>query len=263
MKNRKYKIIAVANQKGGIGKTTVTINLASALSASGNRVLIIDMDPQGNAAAALGFHQYPYTVKDILVKIINKEEIQQEMGILFHEEGMGLLPADTELAMMDYQLFGCGEKGRLALKEYIDSIIDSYDYILIDCPPSLGMLSINALIAADAVMIPVLPEPLAIEGLQDLLKTILVTRQKGNPELHIGGILFINVDSRLLNARSIIEQIREAYQGKMNVFEAEIPKRVAVSEAQGQGKSIIAYERGNEAAEAFIKLSKEVVKLCE
>lgn len=254
------RTIAIANQKGGIGKTTTTINLCAALADTGNRVLLIEADPQGNAAAALGFSNFNITVKDILEMILSEEEIMPDVGILNHDEGFDLLPANTELAGMEFFLYDHKEKGRTALKQYINVVHDRYDYIFIDCPPSLGLLSVNALNAADQVIIPVLPEPLPAEGLQQLLKTIVMTKRKCNPTLEIAGILFMNVDYRTKNTNSIIRQIREAYQGKINVFEAEIPRRIAVSEAQGEGKSILLYEKSNDAAEAFRQLAMEVEK---
>lgn len=252
--------IAISNQKGGIGKTTTAINLCAALADKGHRVLLIEADPQGNAAAALGFTDLDITIKDIFEKILTDEEITPDMGILNHDEGFDLLPANTDLAGMEFVLYDQKEKGRTVLKQYISIVHDRYDYIFIDCPPSLGLLSVNALIAADQVIIPVLPEPLPAEGLQQLLKTIVMTKKKCNPALEISGILFMNVDYRTKNTASIIQQIRETYQGKINVFDAEIPRRIAVSEAQGVGQSILSYEKTNDAVEAFRRLAAEVEK---
>lgn len=159
------KIIAVANQKGGIGKTITTINLCAALAEKGKKVLLVELDPQGNASASLGFEKCEVTVKDMILKVLEKEEILPEMGILHHDEGIDLLPANTELVAADYALYEAGEKGRTVLKQYMDIIGDCYDYVLIDCPPSLNFFTINAFMAADQVMIPVLPEPLPTQGL--------------------------------------------------------------------------------------------------
>lgn len=252
------KIIAVANQKGGIGKTTTTINLCAALAEKGKKVLLVELDPQGNASASLGFEKCEVTVKDIILKVLEKEEILPEMGILHHDEGIDLMPANTELAAADYALYEAGEKGRTVLKQYMDIISDCYDYVLIDCPPSLNFFTINAFMAADQVMIPVLPEPLPTQGLQQLLHTIGITQRKGNPDLKIAGILFMNVDYRTADAKSIMKQIREAYGEHIKIFETEIPRRIAVSEAQGQGKSVLRYQRNNDAAKAFRKLAVEV-----
>ena len=257
--NRRAKVIAVVNQKGGIGKTTTTINLCKALQEKGYKTAIIEMDPQGNAATALGFKNPKTTTKDILLKICTEEKIEPDYGILHSEEDIDLVPASPELAGMEYVLYELKEKGRTALKQYIRTIGEAYDYIFIDCPPFLGLLSANALIAADSVIIPMLAEPLPTQGLQQLLKTIFEARKKSNPDLQIAGILFMNVDMRTANTISIIEQIRTAYQDNIHVFKTQIPRRIAVSEAQGVCKSVITYEPNSDASKAFFELAEEIM----
>lgn len=257
--NKRAEVYAVVNQKGGIGKTTTTINLCKALQEKGYKTAIIEMDPQGNAATALGFTNVAVTTKDILLKICTEEEIVPEYGLLHSEEDIDLIPALPELSGMEYVLYELKEKGRTALKQYIRIIEKAYDYIFIDCPPFLGLLSANALIAADSVIIPILAEPLPTQGLQQLLKTIFEARKKSNPTLQVAGILLMNVDMRTANTISIIEQIRAAYQNKINVFKTQIPRRIAVSEAQGVGKSVITYEPKNDASKAFMELAEEII----
>lgn len=257
--NKRAKVIAVVNQKGGIGKTTTTINLCKALQDNGYKTVIIEMDPQGNAATALGFKNAKATTKDILLKTCIGEEIEPEYGILHSEEGIDLVPAAPELSGMEYVLYELKENGRTALKRYIRIIEGAYDYIFIDCPPFLGLLSANALIAADSVIIPTLAEPLPTQGLQQLLKTIYEARKKSNPDLRIAGVLLMNVDIRTANTVSIIEQIRAAYKDSIHVFRTQIPRRIAISEAQGIGKSVISYEPKNDASKAFFELAEEIM----
>lgn len=257
--DKKASVISVVNQKGGIGKTTTTINLCKALQEKGYKTAIIEMDPQGNAATALGFKNAEITTKDILIRICTEEKIDPEYGILHSEEEIDLLPATPALAGMEYVLYELKEKGRTALRKYIRIIEDSYDYIFIDCPPFLGLLSANALIAADSVIIPMLAEPLPTQGLQQLLKTIFEARKKSNPNLQIAGILFMNVDLRTANTISIIEQISAAYKDNIHVFRTQIPRRIAVSEAQGVCKSVITYEPKNDASKAFFELAEEIM----
>ncbi len=257
--NKKASVISVVNQKGGIGKTTTTINLCKALQEKGFKTAIIEMDPQGNAATALGFKNVEITTKDVLIRICMEEEISLDYGILHSTEEIDLLPATPELAGMEYVLYELKEKGRTALKKYIKIMETHYDYIFIDCPPFLGLLSANALIAADSVIIPMLAEPLPTQGLQQLLKTILEARKKSNPNLKIAGILFMNVDLRTANTLSIIEQIRAAYKNNIYVFKTLVPRRIAVSEAQGMGKSILTYEPKNDASKAFLELAEEII----
>lgn len=211
------KVLALCSQKGGVGKTTSCVNLAVGLAREGKRVLVVDNDPQGSMTASLGYHnpdELNVTLATILMKIVNEETFDDSLGILRHEEGIDLLPANIELAGMEVSLVNFMSR-ELVLRQYIDQVKGLHDYVLIDCMPSLGMLTINALACADAVLIPVQAAYLPVKGLEDLIRTIGKVRRQLNRGLSIEGILITMVDRRTTYARDITELIHDTY-GKQN-----------------------------------------------
>ena len=207
------KVLALCSQKGGVGKTTSCVNLAVGLAREGKRVLVVDNDPQGSMTASLGYHnpdELNVTLATILMKIVNEETFDDSLGILRHEEGIDLLPANIELAGMEVSLVNFMSR-ELVLRQYIDQVKNLYDYVLIDCMPSLGMLTINALACADAVLIPVQAAYLPVKGLEDLIRTIGKVRRQLNRGLSIEGILITMVDRRTTYARDITELIHDTY----------------------------------------------------
>ena len=199
------KVIAVTNQKGGVGKTTTTVNLGIGLTKEGKKVLLIDADPQGSLTASLGYVEpddLGTTLATIMLAVINEEEIKPEDGILHHEENVDLLPANIELSALEVTL-GNVMSREMIMKDYIEMMRERYDYILIDCMPSLGMMTINALVASDAVLIPVQAAYLPVKGLQQLIKTISMVKKRLNRKLQIMGILLTMVDFRTNYAKDI------------------------------------------------------------
>ena len=253
-------IIAMANQKGGVAKTTSTMNLGAALSRQGKRVLLIDADPQANLTEIMGYEipeKLPATLSTILLKTIREEPIAEMEGILHHAEGMDLLPASEELSATEMTLHNVMSRETI-LKQYIRTIKHQYDYILIDCAPSLELLTINALTAADKVIIPVLSHYLPTKGLEKLLKTIARTRRSLNPNLTIDGILLTMVDSRTNFAKEICQAIRNTHGAY--VFDTEIPHSIRLAEMATTGESIFQYEPRGKTAEAYENLAKEVLQ---
>lgn len=255
-------VIAVANQKGGVGKTSVAVNLGIGLAREGKRVCLIDADPQGNLTASLGFpdpDSIPNTLATIMMRVINEEALPTGTGLLHHEEGVALIPANMELSGLEVSL-GNVMSREMILKEYVDSIRDSFDYILIDCMPSLGIVTINALVAADEVIIPVQAAYLPVIGLQMLIKTISVVKKRLNKQLSIGGILITMVDYRTNYAKDITAMVRENYGSSVGVMDSYIPFSVKVAEASAEGVSIYRYAPKCKAALGFCNLTKEVLE---
>ena len=233
------KIIAIANQKGGVGKTTTSVNLGIGLARAGKKVLLVEADAQGSMAVSLGIREpdeLDATLVNIMEKVINDEDIEPGEGIIHHEEGVGFIPANIELAGLETALVNVMSR-EMVLRQFINNRAD-YDFILIDCMPSLGMITINALVAADSVLIPVEAAYLPVKGLQQLIKTIGRVHRKLNPMLSIMGILFTKVGCRTNFARDIAEQIREAYGNQVHIFDNCIPLSVRAAETSAEGKSI-------------------------
>ena len=207
------KVISVVNQKGGVGKTTTTVNVGIGLAREGKKVLLIDADPQGSLTASLGYVEpddIGTTLATIMMNIINDEEIAEEEGILHHEEQVDLLPANIELSALEVTMSNVMSR-ELIMKEYIDTMRSRYDYILIDCMPSLGMMTINALVASDMVLIPVQAAYLPVKGLQQLIRTISMVKKRLNRKLTIQGILLTMVDFRTNYAKDIASRVKETY----------------------------------------------------
>ena len=227
------KVISVANQKGGVAKSTTTLNLGVGLARQGKKVLLIDADPQGSLTASLGYVEpddIGTTLATIMMNIINDEEIGEEEGILHHKEQIDLLPANIELSALEVTMSNVMSR-ELIMKEYIDTMRSRYDYILIDCMPSLGMMTINALVASDMVLIPVQAAYLPVKGLQQLIRTISMVKKRLNRKLTIQGILLTMVDFRTNYAKDIASRVKETYGSKIAIFENVIPLSVKVAEA--------------------------------
>ena len=223
---------------------------------------MIDADPQGSLTASLGFQEpdaIRYTLATIMMKIINEEEINPAEGVLHHEEGVDLIPANIELSGLEVSLSNAMSR-ELILKEYVDLIRKEYDYILIDCMPSLGVMTINALVAADRVLIPVQAAYLPVKGLQQLLKTVLVVKKRLNKDLEIEGILITMVDYRTNYAKDITEMLRENYGDSVGIMKSYIPFSVKVAEASAEGISIYCYAPRCKVTESFERLTEEVLE---
>jgi chromosome partitioning protein len=255
------KVIAVAMQKGGCAKTSVSLNLGIGLARAGKKVLLIDNDPQGSLTASLGYDEpdeISHTLASIMMKIINEETIEPDYGILHHREGIDLIPANIELSGLEVLLANVMSRENI-LKEYLDQIKDRYEYIIIDCMPSLGMMTINALVAATTVLIPVPAAYLPVKGLQQLIKTISMVRKRLNKRLAIEGILLTMVDYRTNYARDISEKLREGYGATIGMFDTYIPFSVKAAECSSEGVSIFVHEPKGKVADAYQRLTEEVL----
>ena len=255
------RVIAIANQKGGVAKTTTTISLGVGLAQAGKRVLLIDADPQGHLTMGLGFSKnLRVTLKSMMENIIMGIESDPREAILHHAEGVDVIPSNKLLSGMDMSLLTIEDREKV-LKEYLVLLETEYDYILIDCMPSLGMLTINALSAADSVLIPVQPQYFAADGLVELLKVISGIRKRFNPDLQIEGILFTMDSCRYNNAKRNKQAIRDAYGNDIRIFDQSIPRTEAIAEATSEGISIFAYDKRGKGASSYSVIVEEVLKM--
>ncbi len=256
-------VICIANQKGGVGKTTTTAALAQGLSEYEKRVLLIDWDPQASLTITLGFNpdRLERTGYDVLSSTIknNRSPSIRDVIIRTDNPNIDLVPANVELSQAQLDLVGAFTR-ELILKEMLQPVRQRYDFILVDCLPSLGLLTINALSAADKVIIPLQTDYLAMKGLALLLSTILRVKDRINPSLEISGILFTMTNSRTLHSREVIEVTRRAFNGKVKIFDAIIPSSVRFKEAPAAGKSILTYAPTSDWANAYRLFTKEVME---
>ena len=263
--SKKATIIAVVNQKGGTGKTTTTENLGVGLALEGKKVLLVDTDPQASLTVSLGNpcpDDLSPTLSDLMGKIMMENPITPDEGILHHPEGVDLVPSNIELSGMEVALVNAMSRETI-LRQYLDTVKQNYDYILLDCMPSLGMLTVNALAAADNVLIPVQAAYLPAKGLEQLLGTINKVKRQINPKLRIEGILLTMVDSRTNYSKDISNLIRESYGGKLKVYKTDIPRSVRAEEISAEGTSIFKHDPKGKVAEAYKILTKEVLNNAE
>ena len=261
----KATVLAVVNQKGGTGKTTTCENLGVGLAQEGKKVLLVDVDPQGSLTISLGYPRpddLDSTLSELMAKVMQETPLSPGDGILHHEEGVDLIPANISLSGIEVSLVNAMSRETI-LKQLMEPLKRQYDFILLDCMPSLGMLTVNALAAADNVLIPVQAQYLSAKGLEQLLQTVNKVRRQINPKLRIEGILLTMVDGRTNYAKDISNLIRETYGSKIKVVGTDIPHSVRAAEISAEGKSIFRHDPKGKVASAYRTLTKEVVQDAE
>lgn len=249
------KIYAIANHKGGVGKTTTALNLSASLCLNGKKVLLVDIDPQGNTTKGVGIDK-DMVVNSVSDLLLNKKEVRDCM-IPTQFDNLYLIPATLELASVDFDLATSDNTKQLRLKQHLDTIKNKFDYIIIDCPPSLGLLNINALIACDGVIIPVQSEYYALDGLILLLSTIRKIQSSFNKKLYIEGILITMYDSRTKLANEVAIEARKYFKEK--VYNIHIPRNIKVAEATSKGKPVVYYDKNSTASKAYLELALEII----
>ena len=257
----KCKVIALANQKGGTAKTTTTLNLGIGLAHQGRKVLLVDADPQGDLTTALGWtnaDSLPITLETQMKKILQDEPFVYNEGILHHEEGVDIIPTNIELSGMEISLVNAMSREQ-TLKLYLSDLKKAYDYILIDCMPSLGMITINAFACADSILIPVQAAYLPVKGLEQLIKTIGKVKRQINSKLEIEGILLTMVDNRTNYAKDISILLIENYGSRVKIFKESIPMSVRAAEISAEGVSIYQHDPNGKVASAYQSLTEEVL----
>lgn len=255
------KTIAVCNQKGGVAKTTTTVNLGIGLAMQGKNVLLVDADPQGDLTTCLGWRDtdnLENTISDKMMEVIQGKEGNQFAGILKHKEGVDLLPSSSDLFDFEISLVTAMNR-EVLLRSYLNEVKSKYDYIIIDCSPSLGMMTLNALSAADSVIIPVQAHYLSAKCMTQLLRTISKVKRYINPNLQIDGMLLTIVDKRTNLAKSTVEALRQNFGSHIKIYKSQIPMAVKAAEVASKGESIFAYEPNSPVSKAYSEFSKEVL----
>jgi chromosome partitioning protein len=252
----------MCNQKGGVTKTTTTANLGIGLAMQGNKVLLVDNDPQADLTTILGWpdsDNLPITLTEIMEKTISNKEYDPYSVILHHDEGVDLVPTNIEMAGLEMQLI-ISMSREYALKSYLDQVKKDYNYILIDCPPSLSMLTINALAAADSVIVPVQAQYLSVKGMTQLMRTIGKIRKQINPSLKVEGVVLTLANMQTNMARGTADALREQYGSMLKIYKTQIPIATTAAESSTTGQSIFTYDKKGTVAEAYMKFTKEVIK---
>lgn len=248
------KVIAIANQKGGVGKTTTTINLSAALGAKGKKVLVIDMDPQGNTTSGFGVEKNE--VENTVYELMLGEVPVKECIISEVSKGVSIIPSNVNLAAAEIELSNENRKEYI-VKDEIEFIKDDYDYIIVDCPPSLSMLTVNAMTTADSVLVPIQCEYYALEGLSQLIHTINLVKERLSPDLSMEGVVFTMYDSRTNLSEQVVESVKQNLNHR--IFNTLIPRNVRLAEAPSYGEPIISYDPKSPGAEAYMKLADEII----
>lgn len=255
------KIYAIVNQKGGVAKTTTTFNLGIGLARQGKKVLLIDADPQGSLTICMGYREpdsLEKTISTVITEMINNDTVDKDLALIHYNENVDLIPSNIDLSAVEASLVNVMSRETI-LRNYIDIVKDDYDYILIDCMPSLGIITVNALACADKVIIPAQAAYLSIKGFQALIKTINTVKRKLNPKLDILGILLTMVDRRTNIANMIIDEVNEAYGSVVPILKTEIPRSVMVEESIALGENIYNYKPNGKVAKAYEELTQEVL----
>ena len=255
------KVIAIANQKGGVGKTTTTFNLGVALKNQGKRVLVVDADPQGDLTTYMGYNESELktTLAQLMESVIYDSQLDTKQAILNNAEGIDLIPSDLDLSATEAMLVNVMSR-EVTLRTILNNVKKDYDYVLIDCMPSLGMLTINALSCSDKVVIPVQDHFLAAKGMGHLLKTVSRVKRTINPNLEVGGILLTLVNKRTNLSKETIQDLKETYGRAIKLYDTQIPLAVKTAESTSRGKSIFKYDKNSKVATAYEDFAKEVLE---
>ncbi len=251
-------VIGVVNQKGGVGKTTTSINIAAGLGTLGKKILLIDFDPQGNSTTGFGIKKKTLDISTY--DIIMGNARPQEAIIKTRYKNVDIIPATNQLCEAELQLADVEQRNH-QLRKIILQVKDSYDIVIVDCLPSLGILAINAMIACDRIIVPMVCEPFALEGLAQLMQTVKKVKRSANKELQLMGIVFTMLDKRLLASNEIMRDIKRTFPSDV-IFKTEIPRNVRITEAQSHGEPIIFYDKNSKGADAYKRLAKEVLEKC-